>query len=226
MHPHIEAYLAEVGQQLKNLSEAKHREEIDELKQHLLALVKEGQDKGLSEEASVVAALRQFGPPERVGRDLNNGVRRRRAMRLLPPGIRVVIAQTLILFIPNFALAFYSYFWSEIQSKRAVDGWLYIGFVLSDIPLAVLSFAMVYGLLQFRPWAWRLGVAVFGFQTFKSFAMNGLVLHSVLNDSGPLNRPMMLREAILQVTPLLCLVLLFLNRDDYFKLVRAKSRAA
>lgn len=70
MHPQLHNYLERVKSQLRSLPQGKQDEEVQELHQHLLAIVESQKESGISEDEAVAAALRQFGPPRCVGRSL------------------------------------------------------------------------------------------------------------------------------------------------------------
>lgn len=71
MHKQIEDYLQQVKAQLTALTEDQQREEIEETRQHLYALVANLQEKGLPDREVVSDALSQFGNAKAVGRSLN-----------------------------------------------------------------------------------------------------------------------------------------------------------
>ena len=83
-NPELERYIAEIGMRLGALPAARRDEELRELRQHLTALVEGHRARGLSEDAAVAAALRQFGRAEQLGQDLHAAWARPRLPRLWP----------------------------------------------------------------------------------------------------------------------------------------------
>ncbi len=80
----IERYLATIAGRLRSLPPSLREEELREVRQHLDALVASHRARGADESAAVDAALRQFGRPERIGRQIGTVWARRRPPRLWP----------------------------------------------------------------------------------------------------------------------------------------------
>lgn len=78
----VDTYLQEVGAHLAKLPPAVRDEELRELRGHLLALVAAGCELNEGHDEAVQAALRQFGAPRRIGRDLMSAWKRRHLKEL------------------------------------------------------------------------------------------------------------------------------------------------
>jgi uncharacterized integral membrane protein len=98
----INHYLEIMEGRLKQLSPAQRQEEIQEIRQHLEALVAGHRMAGLSEEEAEKAAIRQFGHAEQVGQELSN-VSQRQRMRVLflPLVYFLTVAVLMVFFIVN-----------------------------------------------------------------------------------------------------------------------------
>jgi hypothetical protein len=71
MHPsRVEAYLDELERPLAHLPASERREWREEARQHLLSLAAAHEELGASPQEAVDAAVREFGDPGRIGRDL------------------------------------------------------------------------------------------------------------------------------------------------------------
>ncbi len=77
MHPHIERYLKQVERQFKGLTSEQREAELREIGQHIQAIVDESEQQGLCHAEAVREALRQFGAPHKVGRELQRASSRR-----------------------------------------------------------------------------------------------------------------------------------------------------
>ena len=74
----LETYLREVSHQLRHLSASARAEELREIEAHLRALVLAGQQlEDTSQAEATAAALKQFGAPRRVGRNLQKAWERK-----------------------------------------------------------------------------------------------------------------------------------------------------
>ena len=69
-HPQLERYVETIASQLKSLPPAQRDEEVQEIRQHLDALVAGHCGAGLSEDEAVKLAIRQFGHAKQVGEEL------------------------------------------------------------------------------------------------------------------------------------------------------------
>lgn len=67
----LDHYLATLEARLKSLPPARRQEEMLEIRQHLEALVAGHLRAGVSEDAAVAAAIRQFGHAEQIGQELS-----------------------------------------------------------------------------------------------------------------------------------------------------------
>ncbi len=74
----LDHYLETMEGRLKRLTPAQRQEEIQEVRQHLEALVAGHRVAGLSEDEAIEAAIRQFGHAEQVGQELSQAPRQKR----------------------------------------------------------------------------------------------------------------------------------------------------
>lgn len=70
MDKKIEEYLQQVQAQLKRLPERLQTEEIEEVRQHLMALIAKSQEEGCSEAEAIQMGLSQFGKARQFGKAL------------------------------------------------------------------------------------------------------------------------------------------------------------
>ena len=89
MYNRLEPYLAQVEARLKHLPGERRAEEIQEMRQHMEALVTAHQELGLSEEEAIVATLRQFGSARTVSRELSHALQR--AEKPLPGSLGIAM---------------------------------------------------------------------------------------------------------------------------------------
>lgn len=76
MHKQLENYLDEVAKSLGSLPAARLYEEIREMRQHLLNAVVIGKEQGHSEDEAISAAVKQFGTPQAVSKQIVSAWRR------------------------------------------------------------------------------------------------------------------------------------------------------
>ncbi|MBX3013641.1 MAG: hypothetical protein KF832_19125 [Caldilineaceae bacterium] len=97
----LDHYLATLEARLKGLPPARRQEEMVEIRQHLEALVAGHQGAGVSEEAAVAAAIRQFGHAEQIGQELNKASQ---LPRLRPFFLLLVAILTVVVNLVIFAV--------------------------------------------------------------------------------------------------------------------------
>ena len=218
MHPHLESYLRRVENQLKNLSVEQRAEELRELGQHLQALVQEGQESGLSQSEAVQAALAQFGPYRRVGRELNkagsNGTTQH-----LPRAFSVMTA----IMFGQAVLTFFLFFMTlKTRIHFFAAGWgveqyaLYLGQIVLPWCLSIVA---AISLRHVRPWAFWLALALSGKNVIDVVQrLAYLPRHIPLDLLGCV--------ALLWICcQPFCLAVLILNGKTYFRLARERRRA-
>ena len=69
-HPQLERYVETIALRLKSLPPAQRDEEVQEIRQHLDALIAAHRGAGLSEDEAVKLAIQQFGHAKHVGEEL------------------------------------------------------------------------------------------------------------------------------------------------------------
>lgn len=101
INPQLETYLQQVKAHLKLLTVEAQAEELQEIRQHLQALVTAGMERGESEADAVAAALQQFGEPRKVGHALQQAWRRRAdsPLRMVMAGGAVFVSNILLVVI-------------------------------------------------------------------------------------------------------------------------------
>jgi uncharacterized membrane protein len=98
----LDHYLETIEGRLKNLPPARRQEEMQEIRQHLEALVAGHRIAGLSKEEAVAAAIRQFGHAEQVGQALSQASQQPRMRSLWLPLIYILtVAVNLAIFAIN-----------------------------------------------------------------------------------------------------------------------------
>jgi hypothetical protein len=78
----LDEYIAAIGERLQALAPGRRDEELREIRQHLEALVEGYIAQGYGKQEAIVAALRQFGPVERIGAELREVLETRRVAPL------------------------------------------------------------------------------------------------------------------------------------------------
>ncbi|MBA3468505.1 MAG: hypothetical protein H0T53_02560 [Herpetosiphonaceae bacterium] len=99
----IDQYIKTVSARLKRLTPAQRAEEIQEIRQHLEALIAGYVAQGRSEDEATGAAIRQFGRAEQIGRELGGAWALRQVRRLWPYAVAYV--SLVLLIFGFFALA-------------------------------------------------------------------------------------------------------------------------
>lgn len=236
MHPHIERYLTQVEKRLKSLSTEQRSEELRELGQHLQALVEERQENGQSEAEAVKAAMRQFGEPGRVGRDLNEGVR----LHVQPYRLPLSLSITSFIIAVHPVVALLLFLASFLQSRGLWDAEVNaygIGFFYWNLGRSLLNcsltLAAVYLFRRLRPWAFWMALIITTSHTLLGFvAFLGTIdsLKAHLPNVGVLKwlaLGICLTLCLYYfLMPLFCLLALISNRTTYFHLSRAKWRTS
>jgi hypothetical protein len=94
----VEEYLSEVGQAMKRLPKETQQQEIEEVRQHLLALIEADQQMGISEEEATAAALRQFGAATQVGQAIRQARQQERGTALGAAALLIGVYAASVLF--------------------------------------------------------------------------------------------------------------------------------
>ncbi len=87
MYKQLEEYLSEVAKGLVVLPPARREEELSEIRQHLLSAVAGSEEKGRTEDEAVQIAVKQFGTPQAVSKQIVSAWRReawKQGMRTQP----------------------------------------------------------------------------------------------------------------------------------------------
>ncbi len=92
-NPRLEQYLMTIAAGMKTAPAKQRDEEVEEMRQHLEALVARHIAQGRGEDAAVEAAIRQFGRAEQVGRGLERTWQR----SLWAPAL-IYLVSTLLIF--------------------------------------------------------------------------------------------------------------------------------
>ena len=106
----LDEYLGQIARELRGLPDAAREDELREIEAHLRALIEAGKQlENGSEAQATAAALQQFGPPKRVGRQL------RRAWENKQPEEwwRAIVS-------PVLGLVFYALTWFVFWASAAV----------------------------------------------------------------------------------------------------------
>ena len=98
----LDHYLAIFEARLTGLPPARRQEEMLEIRQHLEALVAGHLRAGVSEDAAVAAAIRQFGHAEQIGQELSKASQPQRLRPFLFLLVSILtVAVNLVLFALN-----------------------------------------------------------------------------------------------------------------------------
>ena len=98
----LDHYIETIEARLKSLSPARRQEEMQEIRQHLEALVAGHRIAGLSEDEAVEAAIRQFGHAEQVGQELSKASRWQGMRSFWLPLVYILtVAVNLVIFAIN-----------------------------------------------------------------------------------------------------------------------------
>ena len=81
MHKQLEDYLNQLRSALTELPENERDAEVEETRQHLLALIEQKVEAGEPVEAAVAGAIQQFGAPQTTGKELRKAWRRGQGVR-------------------------------------------------------------------------------------------------------------------------------------------------
>lgn len=95
-NPRLDQYLATITARMKTVPAEQRDQEVEEMRQHLEALVAGHSALGRSEDAAVEAAIRQFGRAEQVGRGLERTWQRSRPRSLWAPALIYLVSALLI----------------------------------------------------------------------------------------------------------------------------------
>ena len=99
----LDHYLETMEGRLKSLAPARRQEELQEVRQHLEALVAGHRMAGLSEDEAVAAAIRQFGHAEQVGQALSQASQQKhvRSVMMLLALFILTVAVNIVIFAIN-----------------------------------------------------------------------------------------------------------------------------
>lgn len=98
----LDQYIETIENRLKSLPPVRRQEEIQEVRQHLEALVAGHRIAGLSEDEAMETAIRQFGHAEQVGQELSKASRRQRTRVLWLLGVYIAtVVVNLVIFTIN-----------------------------------------------------------------------------------------------------------------------------
>ena len=75
-HTPLETYLTTVERTLATLPATEREAEVEEIRQHLRSAVAAGLELGLTEAEAIALALKQFGKPQEVGKEMRTAFRR------------------------------------------------------------------------------------------------------------------------------------------------------
>ena len=95
-NPRLEQYLMTIAARMKTAPAKQRDEEVEEMRQHLEALVAGHIAQGRGEDAAVEAAIRQFGRAEQVGRGLERTWQRNQPRSLWAPALIYLVSALLI----------------------------------------------------------------------------------------------------------------------------------
>jgi len=95
-NPRLERYLSTIASRLRTVPAEQRDEQVEEMRQHLEALVAGHVALGCGEDDAVEAAIRQFGRAEQVGRGLNRTWQPSQPWSLWAPALIYLVSVLLI----------------------------------------------------------------------------------------------------------------------------------
>lgn len=131
----LEEYLKQLRSQLKGLPNEQREAEVEEARQHLVALIQKCIEAGDSQEVAVSIAVQQFGSPQENGRELRSAWKRASSVRL-----------ERFLSSSHFVLAVL------LGYSAIINAWEYFSLPFRFLPYFVKVFDFFPTTMYFRDW--------------------------------------------------------------------------
>lgn len=142
MHSLLEEYLKHVASHLWGLPRKHRADEMHELRQHLETQVAASQEQGKTETEAIQATLRQFGRPEKLGRQVAGTWWRGRLLSWRDSAISTAVAAGLLFYLPSIIV-------NLLFPMRTIA----LGGVLSHgipLPLEIVWYVLIGGFVGWK----------------------------------------------------------------------------